>query len=227
MKHGKTLVALTIALVALSGSPRSLTLAQTDDPSLSPAQEALALAVAQVCANEAFSHQADCLLVLQTVRSHGTTPGEQLAWLTQHSSRVLGPDEPVARRGRSLGNVPWTRHLTDSDERPAGWPTDPNWRWEPWTDSGGREHGGHVRTWRLTRSLTRAVIGRGFPTPRRGWPCSRDPETWGGRRTDADRIARLAHVYEALQCVDRATGRETLNEGFRYRPGAFRPATAE
>lgn len=215
-------IALICIFAMLIGSP---TRAQEIEPVLTPEQEALSLAVAQVCANEAFGHPADCLLILQTVRSHGETPREQLTWVRAHSDCIFGEDEPVAREGHPLGNCPWTRHLTNGDAQPAGWPGG-DWRWDPWVDSRGRSHEGSQGRWRRTRQLVRSIVVD-WHTPRGGWPCTDDPHTWGGRLVDAARVSQYAHIYQPLYCRDPLTGDPTLNEGYRYRPRAFHPTPAQ
>lgn len=149
------------------------------------AAEDLALAVARVCAHEAsFRSPPDCLLIVQSTRRHGDTPAERLAWLERHSPRALTDD--------------WTATLpADSDARPEHWPD--HWDWPRW-----------AATWRAMRESVRAIVVDGRE-PRRGWPCERDPDTWGGRVTDRRHIDAHRDVLEPLGCVG------TLNEGFRWR----------
>lgn len=56
---------------------------------LTPDEQVLHLAVAKMCANEAFHSYGDCLLIYQATRRHGTTAAERLAWLHEHSNCVL------------------------------------------------------------------------------------------------------------------------------------------
>jgi hypothetical protein len=194
--------ALSIAVfLVLSVVPLGISGQEVAPPQLTPAQHALYIAVARFCANEAFGHTADCLLIWQTVRHHGDTPEARLAWLTEHSTCVLAPNDPPPTR-RRVGNCPWTRYLNDSDEQPRNWPE--GWTWA----------GYNTRVWAGTRDLVRGlVIGR---RPRGGWPCPIDPDTWAGRRTDEQRIENLPPSMVPLRCTN-PRNREvvTLNEGFR------------
>lgn len=211
MKKALLLGVLTVAFAIGAGIAHGDDALVADEPPLTPEQHDLYLAVSRVCANEAFGHPADCMVVWQAVRRHGRTPSERLAWLRQHSRCVLGASAPV----RALGNCPWTRNLTDSDRQPDGWPAD--WRWEPNASS---RNGGHVATWARTRRLVRRMVLGG--TPPRGWPCAQDPDSWAGRVTDAAHIQAHAGTRLALRCTDPVTHAPTLNEGFRY---VRRPAT--
>lgn len=200
--RSKHLVMLAgLVLIGAVASMATVPVGAQETSALTGDTYALYMATARMCANEAFGHRADCLLIWQTVRKHGRTPTERLAWLTRHSSCVLRPEDPPASR-RRVGNCRWVRHLQDSDVVPAlGWPT--NWRWE----------GSNRMTWERTRTLVRElVVGR---RPRGGWPCRRDPDTWAGRVTDAARILEMRERLEPLGCTDPANReRPTLNEGF-------------
>lgn len=209
MSH-KSLLLVGLVLLAVC-AVRPIGSAQEAEPErvFTPAEQALFLGVARVCANEAFGHMADCLLIWQAVRRHGETPEARLAWLTMHSSCVLREEEPDPHSTRQIGNCPWTRHLEDSDEQPQGWPE--GWRWLPLEEG----HRGHQRTWASTRSVVRHLVSG--ETSRHGWPCSRDPDTWGGRVTDAVHIAAHSATHIPLHCIDPVTHQPTLNEGFVYR----------
>ena len=150
---------------------------------------ALALAVAAVGMNEAGGRPADVALIYQVAEGHGETAAERLAWLQGHSSCVL-TDRPMSERERA-GNCAWTRHLTDSDAEPVGWPETASW--ERW----GRPR------WRRARRLAHALVS-GRETRR---PCERAPDTWGGAM-DAQR-AREAGMRPVV-C------RGTRNFGWLY-----------
>ena len=156
----------------------------------------LALAVAKVCANErslGAARPADCALVWQATRRHGETAEERLAWLRAHSSCVLSDREMSARE--ALGNCRWTRHLADSDARPAGWPA-----LVPWER--------FVESWRGMRGFVRQLVLEGR-RPRGGWPCPVDPDTWGG---PMDHARAIAHGLVPVRCEG------TRNQGYRYAP---------
>lgn len=139
----------------------------TEDPVLSFDDTLLALAIAQVAANEASlysAHPADVALIYQTTRSHGESSIERLAWLRQHSNCVLGT-EPLTRYQRRT-NCAFTRYLTDSDAEPQGWPA----RYGVWDAL-------EIEKWRNMRHLARRLVA-GVAHVR--MPCHRDPWTWGG-----------------------------------------------
>jgi hypothetical protein len=165
----KTIAALIIAIASLLSST---VVAQE----LDEREEALALAVAQVCANErslSSAQPADCALIWQAVRHHGSTTEDRLAWLTRHSDCVLTDRDMTARE--LLGNCRWSRYLTASDARPLNWPTNLEWS-------------EHTSRWERMRSFCRGLVaGR---TPRGGFPCPLDPDTWGGRMDHDRAISR-------------------------------------
>ena len=157
----------------------------------------LALALARVCVNEAgWSHPADCDMIWQTTRSHGTTSEDRLSWLRRHSNCVLGESAPPAD---APGNCDWSWYLPTGDEAHPRWTAT-----VPWTN--------YARAWARVRAHTRGLVaGR---RPRGGWPCSQDPDTWGGPM-DHERAARRGMT--PLGCRDHARARPTLNEGYSYR----------
>lgn len=163
------------------------------EPELDEDQAALALALAQVCANESAlndSRPGDCALIFQATRRHGATASERLAWLRRHSSCVLGTRERTAREMR--GNCAWSRNLTASDAEPEGWPS--RWSWER-----------HAPRWaRMRRYCAMLVAGW---RPSGGWPCAEDPDTWGGTM---DHTRARARGMRPVVCVG------TVNEGYRY-----------
>jgi hypothetical protein len=200
----QTAALVVAALILCMWVPTSTRFVQAQEATLSADDYALYMATARMCANEAFGHRADCLLIWQTIRKHGRTSAERLTWLTNHSNCVLRPTDPPSSR-RRVGNCRWVRHLRDDDSPPSlGWPSD--WRWE----------GAHQMTWTRTRTLVMELVqGR---RPRGGWPCRRDPDTWAGRVTDAARILEMRHRLEPLQCTDPLNReRPTLNDGFVIR----------
>lgn len=153
-------------------------------------EQQLALAVAKVCANEASLQRAtpaDCALIFQATRRHGDTALERLEWLRRHSNCVL-TDRPMTANERK-GNCRWSRHLTASAAEPDGWDPD-----LPWEDP-------YAGRWRAMRNFCLHLVRGG--TPRGGWPCSRDPDTWGGRMDDPGTMA-------SMEC------RGTANEGYRW-----------
>lgn len=160
---------------------------------LTKAEADLALALAQVCANEASlaaPTPGDCALIWQAARKHGRTPEARLRWLRRHSSCVLS-DRPM--RGREkFSNCRWSRHLTAEDAEPEGW--DPQ---TPWERYAGR--------WRRMRRYAAYLVRGG--RPRAGWPCRRDPDTWGG---PMDHRRALNHGMVPLSCQG------TRNEGYLY-----------
>ena len=160
-------------------------------PEPASAEAVLGLAVAKVCSNEAslrVARPADCALIYQAVRRHGNTAAEQLAWLTDHSSCVLGEEEPSEMRG----NCAWTRQLTRSSRRPPAWENAATWA-------------DHVPRWAaMLVFVDRMIAGH---TPRGGWPCEQDPDTWGGHM-DVARAVRLG--YTQVAC------RGTANTGWMY-----------
>lgn len=160
-------------------------------PRLTQAQAALGLAVAKVCANEASLRRAtpaDCALIFQATRRHGETPEEQLAWLRGHSSCVLGDEPP----GEMRGNCEWTRQLTRSNRQPDAWADAASWA-------------RHAPRW-AAMLLFCDLMAAGHPPPR-GWPCRRDPDTWGG---DMDMRRAVARGYTQVAC------RGTANTGWMY-----------
>ena len=173
-----------VQILSVGGDPVEVESA----PKPTEAQRALGLAVAKVCANEASlrrSRPADCALIYQVARRHGETPEEQLAWLSRHSRCVLGAVAPRVMRG----NCRWTRQLTRRGTQPDAW-------------------NGEVARWRnfqpqwlsMLRFCDRLVMGA---RPRRGWPCEKDPQTWGGTMDDAV-------GYTLVTC------RGTVNNGYMY-----------
>lgn len=162
---------------------------------LTPAEAALGLAVAKVCANEASLRQsrpADCALIYQATRRHGDTAKEQLEWLVGHSSCVLGEEAPPASEMR--GNCPWTRQLTRGDARPDAWEDEASWP-------------RHAERWLAMLSFCeRLASGH---RPQGGWPCPRNPDTWGGGM-DMARAER--NGYTLVVC------RGTANTGWMYPP---------
>lgn len=190
--------ALLVGLVlVLLGASRSCGEALSQEPSLDALvtadAERLAVAVARTCAHEAgFASPADCSLIVQATRRHGDTPGERLAWLARHSDGAL----TGAHWSASLP-------LGVDEQAPAGWPTDVDWtRYAP--------------RWQRLREYVRGLVVEGH-TPRGGWPCERDPDTWAGRRVDAAHVAEHAAQLEPMSCRDPRTGAPTLNEGYRWR----------
>lgn len=199
MRNRYALVVAVCLAWALAPMPEH---AVAQEATLSGVDYELYMATARMCANEAFGHRADCLLIWQTIRHHGSTSAERLAWLTRHSHCVLSPTDPPAHR-RRVGNCRWVRRLSDDNVQPGFWPD--NWHW-----------GNAVPVWERTRTLVQELV-RGV-RPRGGWPCARDPDTWAGRVTDAARIAQMRDHLEPLGCTDPlARERPTLNEGFAVR----------
>lgn len=175
-------MALAIAFAATANARR--------EPS---PEEALALAVAKVCVNEAgFNSAADCALIWQATRSHGTTARSRLAWLRAHSSCVL-TSRPMSER-EVARNCRWSRNLMASDAMPRGWPETVSWR-------------GHAAHWNRLREWARRVVADNGE-PALGWPCPEDPDTWGGREIDHEQALRRG--FTPVQCVG------TLNEGYRW-----------
>jgi len=174
---------IILALIALAHT--------VEAQDLPPAESALGLAVARVCANEASLQRAtpaDCALIYQAARRHGDTQEEQLRWLTNHSSCVLGP----RRRHRLRGNCAWSRNLTREGTRPQSWPTVSPWRrYKP--------------RWLAMLAYCDALAGGAIPAG--GWPCERDPDTWGGHM-DHGRARRLGYT--------RVTCHRTANTGWMY-----------
>lgn len=169
-------------------------------PALASAQEApdvvgeLTISMARICVNESgFRRPADCAMIWQVARRRGGPTMEgRLAWLRAHSSCVLSDRPMTAFEAR--GNCRWTRHLDDSDAQPAGWPTAVPWE-------------RYVAPWRRIREVIRGWVLGG--RPRHGWPCERDPDTWGG---SMDRARAEALGLVPVEC----TG--TVNQGYRF-PG--------
>lgn len=154
---------------------------------------ALALSLAKVCANESSlfgGRPADCALIWQTVRRRGETNAERLAWLRAHSSCVL--TDRSLQDDEQRTNCRWTRGLTDSDAQPEGWPE--HWSWER----------AAVRWDQMRRLCASLVAGQ---RPHGGWPCERDPDTWGGRM-DAARALRAG--MRPVDCEG------TLNTGYQF-----------
>jgi hypothetical protein len=174
--------------------------------------------LARVCANEAFRSRADCMLIFQTARRRGTTIAERRAWLHDHCNCVFAANDP-APDAPMIGNCPWTRQLSRSLDRPTNWPSHLLWedRQEIRPDGTERVQHGGQQWWAETLSWTDHMVA-GY-RPHEGWPCDRDPDTWGGRTTDHERIASglRAGRLEQLYCIDRVHHRSTLNEGFRFR----------
>lgn len=151
---------------------------------MTPVELALALAVAQVCVNEAsWNSPADCALVYQATESHGRTPEARLDWLERHSHTVFS--SCIAGRG----NCRWTPGLTWSDAEPEGWPEAA----PPWST--------YVDRWRRIRELAEALVTGRI----RRRPCPRGVVTWGG---PMDIDAALRRGLRPLEC------RGTLNTGF-------------
>jgi hypothetical protein len=173
--------------------------------------------LARVCANEAFRSRADCMLIFQTARRRGETIAERRTWLHNHCDCVFADHDPDPS-SPLIGNCLWSRHLTRSLERPALWPSHLLWEDRTSVNDDGTEHvehGGQYR-WAQTLSWTDHMVAG--HRPREGWPCPRDPDTWGGRTTDHERISRALSEgrMEQLYCIDHANHRSTLNEGFRF-----------
>lgn len=184
---------LIVTIIALAALP-----AAAQDRASTPVERALALAVAQVAANEASLSRirpVDVGLIWQVVTSHGETPHERLAWLRLHSSCVLTDREMTDFEAGS--NCVWSRHLTASDRRPEGFPEHLGW-------SNFRER------WRQVRELAlQLVLGERTMTV-----CSEAPWTWGGRmdREHAERVG-----LRRLECHDPDGGRDPLNDGYALR----------
>lgn len=193
----RRVIMIVVLLLATSAAK-----AQATEPPLTPVQHELYMAVARMCANEAFNSYGDCALIWQTVRGRGATDAERLAWLRDYSNCVLVPDVSPARL--RVGNCRWTRNLQDNDQQPEGWPNNPRWRWE----------GVNQRQWARVRATVRAfILGA---RPRGGWPCPIAPTGWAGRRTDEQHIANMGPNSVPLGCTDPMDRRRrTLNEGFR------------
>lgn len=169
-------------------APRGADSADVSGPAASiestPAQRALALAIAKVAVNEAsLAHcrPADVALIAQVANGHGYTDVERLAWLRQHSSCVL-TDRPL-RRGEERTNCLWTRTLLDSDEQPAAWPAHLEWS-------------GYVTRWRDVRRLALLLVLHRARTP---YPCIGHPTTWGSRVLDMGIATRRGLI--ALDCT--------------------------
>jgi len=163
----------------------------------------LADAVSRVCAHESsFASAADCLLVWQATRRHGDTSQARLDWLLRHSPCALRGSR--CGTGRHRGDPGhWAAFLpTSGDAEPEGWPET-----LAWSDYAPR--------WTRMRSMVRHLM-RG-ETPPGGWPCHEDPDTWAGRRVDAEHIEENAEHLRALDCRDPVTHEPTRNEGFRWR----------
>lgn len=157
---------------------------------------ALALALAQVCANEAgFDSMTDCALVHQATLAHGDTHAERLAWLRLHSRAVLGPDDGTARS--RAGNAAWTRNLRWSDAAPAGWPS----HWPSWSRFAAR--------WRALRAYALALVA-GRVAGAEARPCDGPVWTWGSPQ---DRARALRMGLVPLRCVG-VDGEPTRNEGW-------------
>jgi hypothetical protein len=188
--HAIAVVVVVTGLLGLvmCGPPRAAYGQDTSDADLS-------LAVAMVAFNEAPGYPADLVLVWQVTRSHGDTSAERLAWLRRHSDCVL-TDRPMTAHEMVAGNCRWARHLTDSDDQPEGWPA--HWRWSSW-----------VVRWGQTRDHARRFVAGELP--RRGWPCSQTPITWG---SDDDALTAAARGLAIITCVDQRTGTATRNHGF-------------
>lgn len=159
------------------------------------AEADLALAVSQVCANEATLHASpeDCAMIWQVTRSHGRTAAARLRWLRRHSNCVL-TDRPMTEKERK-GNCRWSRYLTASDSKPRGWPEGVNWR------------GLYDSRWARIRQYVRGLVSGA--TPVSGWPCPEDPDTWGSPKLDMEQA--LKQGMQRLHCVG------TANEGFLFR----------
>ena len=157
----------------------------------------LALSVAKLCVNEAgFSSAApaDCALLWQVTRARARTSEGRLAWLRAHSSCVL-TDRPM-NEDELQGNCRFTRHLSDSDVEPEGWPAEVDW-----------SH--FVRRWRQMRTFTyNLVTGRVRMEP---CPATPVPFTWG---SDQDRAHALRRGLVPLDCRDPRSNEPTLNTAY-------------
>jgi len=188
-----------IGAAALSFATMAGDVQSQDARPFSGDEAALHLALSQMCANEAFHSYGDCAMIFQATRRHGSTPTERLAWLRSHSNCVLTPEPPRTMRG----NCRWTRNLELNDEQPEGWNEARDGLWA----------NSRVQWQRVRATVANLLRGA---RPRGGWPCPMDPDTWAGRRTDAQRIAGLPPTSVPLRCHDPLHhDRPTLNEGFR------------
>lgn len=149
----------------------------------------LALGIAKVAANESSMRTpGDVALIHQATMAHGSSVYARLRWLKSHSARVLGGECDPSKHG----NCEWTRHLTWSARRPAGWPSElVDWRPSRW-----------LRVLRLAWGLLDGHLTLE--------PCERAPYTWGGKM---DHARALKHGLVPLGCE------ETLNEGYRLAAG--------
>jgi len=178
--------------------PFLLLLAAAPASAQTPAERALALAIAKVGVNEASLIRvtpADVALVHQTAATHGDTPHARLAWLRAHSNCVLSDRE--MSETEAAGNCPWSRGLRDDDTRPEAWPSTLSW-------PRFRERWRQVRTLALALVLgTRSIE-----------PCPEPPWTWGG---PMDRARALERGMRPLGCRDPETGLPLRNEGYALR----------
>lgn len=177
---------LVLALVLLAAAPAA---AQTR------AERDLALAIAQVSANEASLSRVrpvDVALIWQVTEGHGDTDRARLFWLREHSSCVL-TDRPMTEAELG-GNCVWSCNLGDNDRRPEGFPE--RLAWSVFRDR-----------WRQVRELALALV----MGTRELVPCSETPWTWGGRM---DREHAAAIGLRRLECHDPAGGRDPLNDGY-------------
>ena len=166
---------------------RNLAAIAAPTPPMTAVQRALGLALGKLCANEAslrLARPADCALIYQASRYHGDTPAERLAFLHRHSKCVLEERAPRTMRG----NCPWARDLDRALTRPPAWSDTASWetfspRWEA-----------------MLRFCDRLAAGL---EPSGGWPCARDPQTWGGSMDPAS-------GYTPVTC------RGTANRGWMY-----------
>ena len=98
------------------------------------ADQAYALALAQVAVNEGRSTERDITLHHQAASHFGRNSASRLAWLRCHSRKVLrGCDRDLRERVcRQSQNCFWTRNLRWSDEQPAGFPATARWYPRAW-----------------------------------------------------------------------------------------------
>lgn len=159
-------IVATLALMTAARAP-----AQDDRPPT--VEQMLILSLAQVCVNEAgFTSLPDCAMIWQAAERFPDNE-QSLAWLRRHSRRVLG-DRPCRR-----GNCRWSRNLTDTDARPAGWPSGVRWP---------------VRGWRRVRRWSYRLV-HGLEPLR---PCRGRVITWGG---DMDTAGALRRGLRRLECT--------------------------
>lgn len=153
-------------------------------------QRALALAVARTAANESgFSSPNDVALIYETTRQHGTTDRARLAWLRRHSPCTNGGDcnhdgtvdeRDTVHADTRRQNARWSRHLTDGDERPRGYP--PRMAWRP-------------NAWRAVREFALRLVVADRPTHVCGGV---RVVTWGSHADFAS--GRFAAHVEAHDC---------------------------